>query len=69
MQYMPGSTVQCINPECQARGHWLRADIVRSDYCPSCGDTLRHVPPPLTPHFRMRPRPLAARPPLRPRPR
>jgi hypothetical protein len=69
MQYMPGSTVQCINPNCEARGHWLRADMVRSDFCPSCGDSLRHVPPPLSPRFRMRPRALAARPPLRPRPR
>src|SRR6476660_5879229 len=26
MQYLPGCTVQCINPGCDARGHWLRAD-------------------------------------------
>ena len=26
MQYLPGWTVQCINPECLARGHWLRID-------------------------------------------
>lgn len=69
MQFLPGCTVQCINPLCEAHGHWLRADIVGSELCPCCGDSLRHVPPPLTPHFRMRPRPLAARPPLRPRPR
>src|ERR1700738_1560566 len=62
MQFLPGCTVQCINAICEAHGHWLRADIVGSDHCPSCGDLLRHVPPPLTPHFRMRPRSLAARP-------
>ncbi len=27
MQYLPGLTVQCINPQCEARGHWLRVDI------------------------------------------
>ena len=73
MQYLPGFTVQCINPQCEARGRWLRADVgdpVGADgRCPSCGDFLRTVPPPLGPHFRMRPRPLTARPPLRPRPR
>lgn len=67
MPYLPGCTVQCINQLCEARGHWLRADIVGSERCPCCGDALRHVPPPLMPHFRMRPRPLTARPPLRPR--
>jgi hypothetical protein len=73
MQYLPGLTVQCINPLCEARGHWLRADVagpVASDgRCPSCGDFLRNVPPPLGPRLRMRPRLLAARPPLGPRPR
>ena len=73
MQYLPGFTVQCINPVCDARGHWLRADatgpISDDGRCPCCGDFLRNVPPPLSPRFRMRPRPLAARPPLRPRPR
>lgn len=72
MQYLPGLTVQCINPVCEARSHWLRADVVRpaaEGRRPSCGDFLRNVPPPLGPHFRMRPRSLAARPPLRPRPR
>src|ERR1700687_2538077 len=24
MQFLPGFTVQCINPQCEARGHWLR---------------------------------------------
>ncbi len=73
MQYLPGFTVQCINPLCEARGHWLRADATRAfsdeGRCPCCGDFLRNVPPPLGPRFRMRPRPLTARPPLRPRPR
>ncbi len=73
MQYLPGFTVQCINPQCEARGHWLRADATRAfsdeGICPCCGDFLRNVPPPLGPRFRMRPRPLTARPPLRPRPR
>jgi hypothetical protein len=73
MQFLPGFTVQCINPQCEARGHWLRADATRAfceeGRCPCCGDSLRNVPPPLGPRFRMRPRPLTARPPLRPRPR
>ena len=73
MQYLPGFTVQCINPLCDARGHWLRADatgpIADDGRCPCCGDFLRNVPPPLSPRFRMRPRPLTARPPLRPHPR
>jgi hypothetical protein len=73
MQFLPGFTVQCINPQCEARGHWLRADATRpfgiEGRCPCCGDALRNVPPPLGPRFRMRPRPLTARPPLRPRPR
>jgi hypothetical protein len=73
MQYLPGFTVQCINPLCEARGQWLRADatnpIGNDGRCPCCGDFLRNVPPPLGPRFRMRPRSLTARPPLRPRPR
>ena len=73
MQYLPGFTVQCINPQCEARGQWLRADATRAfsdeGRCPCCGDSLRNVPPPLGPRFRMRPRPLTARPPLRPRSR
>jgi len=73
MQFLPGFTVQCINPQCEARGHWLRADATRAfcdeGRCPCCGQSLRNVPPPLGPRFRMRPRPLTARPPLRPRPR
>ena len=73
MQFLPGFTVQCINPGCEARGQWLRADATRAfsveGRCPCCGDSLRNVPPPLGPRFRMRPRALTARPPLRPRPR
>lgn len=72
MQYLPGFTVQCINPQCDARGHWLRADaggqISADGRCPCCGDMLRNVPPPLGPRFRMRPRALPSyRPRLRPR--
>lgn len=71
MQYLPGLTVQCINPMCELRGHWLRADVagpVANDgRCLCCGDFLRNVPPPLG-RLRMRPRSLTARP-LRPRPR
>lgn len=71
MQYLPGFTVQCINPLCEMRGHWLRADtagpISPDGRCPCCGDFLRAVPPPLA-RFRMRPRALTGRP-LRPRPR
>jgi len=51
MQYLPGFTVQCINPLCEARGQWMRADITaptpNDGHCPCCGDYLRNVPPPL----------------------
>jgi hypothetical protein len=67
MSFMPGSTVQCVNPHCETRGHWLRAETVNSEHCPTCGESLRHVPPPLAPRPHFRPRPLAARPSLRPR--
>jgi hypothetical protein len=64
MQYLPGFTVQCINQLCEARGHWLRADATAATsnegHCPNCGDTLRNVPPPLAPRFRMRPRALTS---------
>jgi len=73
MQYLPGWTVQCINQACAARGHWLRAHLsgpnAGLEFCPSCGSALQAVPPPIGPRLRMRPRLLAARPPLRPRPR
>ena len=72
MQYLPGWTVQCINQECSARGHWLRAYLsgpnAGLEFCPSCGSSLQAVPPPIGPRLRMRPRSLTARP-LRPRPR
>lgn len=72
MQYLPGWTVQCINQDCAARGHWLRAYVsgpnAGLELCPSCGSSLQAVPPPIGPRLRMRPRPLAGRAPLRPRP-
>ena len=71
MQYLPGWTVQCINPECDARGHWLRVTEDHLSQCSNCGAPLRNVPPPLAPSRlagRMRPRALSAyRPRLRPR--
>jgi len=67
MQYLPGWTVQCINPECDARGQWLRVTEVHPDLCTCCGAPLHNVPPPLPPRFRMRPRPLTYRPSRRPR--
>jgi hypothetical protein len=67
MQYLPGWTVQCLNPECPARGHWLRGQDL-PQVCGSCGAPLHNVPPPLAPRFRMRARPLASyRPMGRPR--
>jgi len=67
MQYLPGWTVQCINPECDARGHWLRVREEHPDNCTCCGSRLQNVPPPLAPRMRMRPRPLTAYRPPRPR--
>jgi hypothetical protein len=68
MQNLPGWTVQCLNPECAARGHWLRVQGAPQESCNNCGATLHNVPPPLAPRFRMRPRPLASyRPVGRPR--
>ena len=49
MQYMPGWTVQCLNPECMERGHWLRAQDAPQEICRSCGAPLHNVPPPLAP--------------------
>jgi uncharacterized protein (DUF983 family) len=59
MQYLPGWTVQCINPQCDSRGHWIRVHMTTSNQCPSCGAELQKVPPPLAP-LRLRPRPLSA---------
>jgi hypothetical protein len=68
MQYLPGSTVQCLSPGCPARGHWLRVEGTQQEICSNCGAPLHNVPPPLPPRFRMRPRPLSAyRPSFRPR--
>jgi hypothetical protein len=68
MQYLPGWTVQCLNPECAARGRWLRVQSAAQEICGSCGAPMHNVPPPLGPRFRMRPRPLASyRPVGRPR--
>jgi hypothetical protein len=68
MQYLPGWTVQCLNPDCPARGQWLRTRGTESEACCNCGTALRSVPPPLAPRFRMRPRALSIyRPLMRPR--
>jgi hypothetical protein len=60
VQYLPGWTVQCINPECAARGHWLRVDTSGGEICSNCSAPLRNVPPPLAPRMRMRPRSLGS---------
>jgi len=47
MQYLPGWTVQCINPQCEARGHWLRANLTGpfgGDRCSNCGAPLSDTP-------------------------
>ena len=68
MQTLSGWTVQCLNPGCPARGHWLRVETAPQENCGRCGGPLHNVPPPLAPRLRMRPRPLAAHRPLgRPR--
>ena len=66
VQYLPGWTVQCINPECAARGHWLRATDSGGELCSNCSAPLHNVPPPISPRLRMRPRSLGSyRPPGR----
>jgi hypothetical protein len=71
MQYLPGKTVQCLNPDCAARGHWLRIQDAPYEHCANCGLPLHNVPPPLAqlaPRMRMRTRPLMSyRPMARPR--
>jgi len=67
MQYLPGWTVQCIQPGCPARGHWLRVGQTHSENCPTCGAPLQNVPPPLASRMRLRPRPLTSYRPFRPR--
>jgi hypothetical protein len=56
MEYLPGWTVQCINPECEARGQWLRVRDPHPDHCTNCGAPLHNVPPPLPPRLKLRPR-------------
>src|SRR4029077_10215759 len=58
VQYLPGWTVQCINPECAARGHWLRASDSSGEFCSNCSAPLHNVPPPLGARLRVRPPPL-----------
>ncbi|HZP33417.1 MAG TPA: hypothetical protein VFB23_08650 [Candidatus Acidoferrales bacterium] len=60
VRYLPGWTVQCINPGCAARGHWLRVDAVPEEHCSNCGEPLHNVPPPLSPQLKLRPRPLTS---------
>jgi hypothetical protein len=57
MHEFAGGTVQCLNPECMARGRWLRLNDVPQERCSSCGAPLHTVRPPLAPHFRARTRP------------
>jgi hypothetical protein len=58
MQHLPGETVQCVNPDCSARGRWLRVQDAPQELCQSCGVEVHPVHPPLAPRFRVRPRPL-----------
>jgi hypothetical protein len=58
MLNLAGGTVQCLNPECIARGRWLRLHDAPQECCNSCGAPLHSVPPPLPPRFRMRARPM-----------
>jgi len=58
MLNLAGGTVQCLNPECIARGRWLRLHDAPHESCNNCGAPLHSVPPPLPPRFRMRARPM-----------
>jgi hypothetical protein len=60
MVYLPGQTVQCVNPDCSERGRWMRIETAPIERCGHCGSALHNVPPPLAPRFRMRPRPLVS---------
>jgi hypothetical protein len=60
MRYLPGWTVQCINPGCQARGQWLRIDAAPDEHCSNCGELVHNVPPPLASRMRLRPRALTS---------
>ena len=44
MAFLAGSTVQCVNVRCEARGHWVKAELLGSENCPNCGESLRSVP-------------------------
>jgi hypothetical protein len=71
MQHLPGETVQCVNPECTARGRWVRVQEQPLERCLDCGVEVHSVHPPLAPQalrMRMRARPQRAyRPMGRPR--
>ncbi|HTV57798.1 MAG TPA: hypothetical protein VMJ93_02910 [Verrucomicrobiae bacterium] len=56
MTSLPGRTVQCLNPDCGARGRWVRLLDLPQETCPACGGPLHNVPPPLQP-LRLRARP------------
>lgn len=58
MHTLAGGTVQCLNPQCAARGQWLRLRDTPQESCNQCGAPLHNVPPPLMPRFRMRARPM-----------
>jgi hypothetical protein len=68
MQHLPGETVQCVNPECSARGRWVRVQDQPQEVCRDCGVAVHPVHPPLAPRMRLRARPTPAyRPMGRPR--
>ena len=67
MRYLPGQTVQCLNPECMARGQWMRLHDTPQESCVVCGSPLHGVPHPLQPRPKLRPRVASAYRPLRPR--
>ncbi|MGA7625355.1 MAG: hypothetical protein WCA38_16705 [Candidatus Acidiferrales bacterium] len=58
MHELAGGTVQCLNPECQERGRWLRLHDAMQECCGNCGAPLQTVRPPLAPRLRMRARPM-----------
>jgi len=64
MLTLAGGTVQCLNPECTARGRWLRLHDAPQECCNHCGAPLHSVPPPLPPRYRMRARPMRSYRPL-----
>lgn len=53
---LAGLTVQCLNPECVARGRWVRLQDAPQENCLTCGAPLHTVPRPLQPRFRTRAR-------------